>query len=188
MIAVTAVDRYGTHASFSTRRWYATVSAPGVDVVIADPDRKYYEGWGTSAASAFVSGAVALVRAAYPDLTPPQIKKLLMDTARDAPQGGRDDSRGYGMVDPAAALAAAKKLAPAQLRTEAAGYGTKYFGPGPDAEPGDGGAASWVVPLAGGAGVLLLAGALVLWRGAPAGGPRSAGSGRFRRPLRRRPF
>ncbi|WP_328316549.1 type VII secretion-associated serine protease mycosin [Streptomyces sp. NBC_00388] len=188
VIAVTAVDRYGTHASFSTRRWYATVSAPGVDVVIADPDRKYYEGWGTSAASAFVSGAVALVRAAYPDLTPPQIKKLLMDTARDAPQGGRDDSRGYGMVDPAAALAAAKKLAPAQLRTEAAGYGTKYFGPGPDAEPGDGGAASWVVPLAGGAGVLLLAGALVLWRGAPAGGPRSAGSGRFRRPLRRRPF
>ncbi|MEW5633164.1 S8 family serine peptidase, partial [Streptomyces hydrogenans] len=52
VIAVTAVDRYGTRASFSTRRWYATVSAPGVDIVIADPDRKYYEGWGTSAAAA----------------------------------------------------------------------------------------------------------------------------------------
>ncbi len=56
VIAATAVDRYGTRASFSTRRWYATVSAPGVDVIIADPDHRYYEGWGTSAASAFVSG------------------------------------------------------------------------------------------------------------------------------------
>ncbi len=72
VIAATAVDRYGTRASFSTRRWYATVSAPGVDVVIADPDRKYYEGWGTSAASAFVSGAVALVKAAHPGLSRPR--------------------------------------------------------------------------------------------------------------------
>ncbi len=29
VIAATAVDRFGTRASFSTRRWYATVSAPG---------------------------------------------------------------------------------------------------------------------------------------------------------------
>ncbi|MFD4788959.1 type VII secretion-associated serine protease mycosin, partial [Streptomyces sp. NPDC058459] len=77
VIAVTAVDRYGTRASFSTRRWYAAVSAPGVDVVIADPDHRYYEGWGTSAASAFVSGAAALLRADRPKLTPPQIKKVL---------------------------------------------------------------------------------------------------------------
>lgn len=83
VIAATAVDRFGTRASFSTRRWYATVSAPGVNVVIADPDHKYYEGWGTSAASAFVSGAVALLKAAHPGLTPAQIKKLLEDTARN---------------------------------------------------------------------------------------------------------
>lgn len=83
VIAATAVDRFGTRASFSTRRWYATVSAPGVNVVIADPDHKYYEGWGTSAASAFVSGAVALIKASHPGLTPAQIKKLLEDTARN---------------------------------------------------------------------------------------------------------
>ncbi len=46
VIAAAAVDRYGTHASFSTRRWYATVSAPGVDVVIADPDDRYLRGLG----------------------------------------------------------------------------------------------------------------------------------------------
>ncbi|MFD8984001.1 type VII secretion-associated serine protease mycosin, partial [Streptomyces sp. NPDC059564] len=96
VIAVAAVDRQGRKAAFSTRHWYASVSAPGVDVVIADPDRAYYEGWGTSAAAAFVSGAVALVKAAHPGLSPAQVKKLLEDTARNAPSGGRDDSRGFG--------------------------------------------------------------------------------------------
>ncbi|MEV8568757.1 type VII secretion-associated serine protease mycosin [Streptomyces sp. NPDC051322] len=186
VIAVTAVDRYGTHASFSTRHWYATVSAPGDDVVIADPDHKYYLGWGTSAASAFVSGAVALVRAAYPDLTPVQIRKLLTDTARNAPQGGRDDARGYGIVDTAAALKAAAKLTPANVRTEATAYGQKYFGPGPDARSGSGGPAGWLVPLAGATGVLVLVGGAVLWRGGRSAGTtggRGAGFSRYRRAL-----
>ncbi|XMA36417.1 type VII secretion-associated serine protease mycosin [Streptomyces albogriseolus] len=162
VIAATAVDRYGTRAPFSTRRWYATVSAPGVDVIIADPDHKYYEGWGTSAAAAFVSGSVALVRSAHPDLAPAQIKRLLEDTARNAPAAGRDDSRGFGFVDPAAAIEAAGRLKPEGLK--AAAYGDEYFGPGPDAgTPGDD-TADWAAPLAGGAGGVLLVAAVVLWR------------------------
>ncbi|WP_338675544.1 type VII secretion-associated serine protease mycosin [Streptomyces sp. SCSIO 30461] len=171
VIAVTAVDRFGTHASFSTSRWYATVSAPGVDVVIADPDRKYYEGWGTSAAAAFVSGVVALVRSAHPDLTPAQIKQLLADTARDAPEGGRDDARGYGTVDPVAALKAARKVTPGELSpgestsSSAPGHRKRYFGSGP--APAQDGATpgGMLVPLAGGTGVLLLVCAALLWRG-----------------------
>ncbi|MET9154654.1 type VII secretion-associated serine protease mycosin [Streptomyces griseoflavus] len=163
VIAVTAVDRYGTRAPFSTRRWYATVSAPGVDVIIADPDHKYYEGWGTSAAAAFVSGAVALVEAAHPGLAPAQIKRLLADTARNAPDGGRDDSRGFGFVDPAAAIEAAARLEPDGLRSAA--YGEKYFGPGPDTDDPDDGTADWAAPLAGGAGGVLLVATVVLWRG-----------------------
>ncbi|MEU5593722.1 type VII secretion-associated serine protease mycosin [Streptomyces sp. NPDC020298] len=162
VIAATAVDRYGTRADFSTRRWYATVSAPGVDVVIADPDHKYYQGWGTSAASAFVSGAVALVKAAHPGLTPAQIKKLLEDTARDAPSGGRDDSRGYGMIDPAAAIKAAARLGPEGIRT--ASHSEKYFGSGPDTAEATGGASDWAGPLAGSTGGVLLVAAGVLWR------------------------
>ncbi|MCS0636164.1 type VII secretion-associated serine protease mycosin [Streptomyces sp. LP05-1] len=165
VIAVTAVDRYGTHAAFSTSRWYATVSAPGVDVVIADPDRKYYAGWGTSAAAAFVSGAVALVRAAHPDLTPAQIKKLLADTARDRPGGGRDDDHGYGLVDPAAAIEAGAALRPADPRAATAGYRGRYFGTGPDAVPGAPGGPGPLAPVAAGAGALLLAAAALLWRG-----------------------
>lgn len=173
VIAVTAVDKFGTRASFSTRRWYATVAAPGDDVVIADPDHKYYEGWGTSAASAFVSGAVALVKAAHPDLTPAQIKKLLEDTARNAPSGGRDDSRGFGFVDPAAALKAAARLKPQGLQP--ASYGEKYFGSGPDAAKSENDTASWAAPLAGGLGVALLVTGVVLWRGRR--GPRRSYEG-----------
>lgn len=163
VIAATAVDKFGTRASFSTRRWYATVSAPGDKVVIADPDHKYYEGWGTSAAAAFVSGAVALVKAAHPGLTPAQIKKLLEDTARNAPADGRDDSRGYGFIDPAAAIKEASRMERETLKPAA--YGEEYFGSGPDAAESGDDASSWTAPLAGGAGALLLVWAVVLWRG-----------------------
>ena len=162
VIAATAVDENGARASFSTRRWYATVAAPGDDIVIADPDRKYYEGWGTSAAAAFVSGAVALIRAEHPGLAPAQIKQLLEDTARDAPSGGRDDSRGFGLIDPAAALARAGKLKPDELRATA--YGETYFGPGPDAAKGNTSPAAWTGPTAAALGVALLAAAVHLWR------------------------
>ncbi|MFF7386485.1 type VII secretion-associated serine protease mycosin [Streptomyces griseoluteus] len=164
VIAVTAVDRYGTRASFSTRRWYAAVSAPGVDVVIADPDHRYYEGWGTSAASAFVSGAAALLKADRPKLTPAQVKKVLEDTARDAPTGGRDDSRGFGLIDPAAALKAAATLHPDALGPVT--YGKKYFGPGPDTAGSAASGTGWAAWLAGATGTaLLLAAAVVIRRG-----------------------
>ncbi|MFE9137318.1 type VII secretion-associated serine protease mycosin [Streptomyces sp. NPDC007355] len=164
VIAVTAVDRYGTHASFSTRRWYATVSAPGVDIAIADPDRRYYEGWGTSAAAAFASGAVALVRAAHPDLTPAQIKRLLIDTARNRPKGGRSDAKGYGTVDPAAAIEAGARLKGADPKTTTSGYRGQYFGPGPLPAAEESRPIGLLAPLAGGLGVLLLLTAVVLGR------------------------
>ncbi|MDX3455007.1 type VII secretion-associated serine protease mycosin [Streptomyces sp. ME02-8801-2C] len=163
VIAATAVDKYGVRAPFSTRRWYATVSAPGVGVVIAAPDERYYEGWGTSAAAAFVSGTVALIKAAHPGLSPAQIKKLLEDTARNEPEGGRDDSRGYGFIDPAAALEAAGRLKPEEL--DSAAYGKKYFGAGPSPVLPEDDSFDWAGPVAGGLGVALLLAAVPLWRG-----------------------
>lgn len=185
VIAVAAVDKYGTHAAFSTSRWYATVSAPGVDIVVANPDRHYYIEWGTSAASAFVSGAVALVRAAHPGLSPAQLKTLLADTARNSPAGGRDDARGYGLVDPAAAIEAGEKLRPDNLdaKSAPAGYRKQYFGSGPDPKTGDDGPAGWLAPSAGALGAVLLALAVVLWRGRGAHTGRSstvAGVSRWR--------
>ena len=135
VIAVAAVDKNGDHASFSTHRWYASVSAPGVEVVIADPDRTYYNGWGTSAASAYVSGTAALIRSANPRLSPAQVKQVLEDTTRDRPKGGRDDEVGTGLVDPAAAVARAKKLKPAPAVPAPVRYGSAYFAPGPVPAP-----------------------------------------------------
>ncbi|MEV6108248.1 type VII secretion-associated serine protease mycosin [Streptomyces sp. NPDC051940] len=177
VIAVTAVDRDGKRADFSTRRWYATVAAPGVDVVIADPDRNYYEGWGTSAASAFVSGVAALVRSANPDLSPHQVKQLLQDTARRTPSGGRSDALGTGVVDAGAAVREAVRMKPQPQQPQAAPVKQRYFGAGPvtdtpqDATGPGPREIGW-----GAAGVGLLVGAYLLWRRpvtdrtAPAGG------------------
>ncbi|MFH8366994.1 type VII secretion-associated serine protease mycosin [Streptomyces sp. NPDC018031] len=168
VIAATAVDRFGNRAAFSTRRWYATVCAPGVDVVVANPDRRYYNGWGTSAAAAFVSGAAALVRSAHPDLSPAQVKRLLADTAQDRPRGGHSEELGAGLVDPAAAVKAGAKLRPRPQRPAAAGYPGRYFGPGPvpaAAPPEDGGPGRLAL-VAGVAGAGLLVGAVAVWRGA----------------------
>ncbi|GAA4665242.1 type VII secretion-associated serine protease mycosin [Streptomyces chumphonensis] len=160
VIAVTAVDRYGERAPFSTSRWYATVAAPGKDVVIADPDRRYYRGWGTSAAAAVVSGTVALVRSAHPELSPAQIKRLLADTADATPAGGRSDALGTGVVDAAAAVEVAATLELGPRRPRAREHAAEYFGPGP--APRSGGAPGWPAVAACAAGVVLVAGAVGL--------------------------
>ncbi|MGW3562753.1 type VII secretion-associated serine protease mycosin [Streptomyces sp. NPDC000941] len=189
VIAVTAVDRYGLRAVFSTRRWYAAVCAPGDDVVIADPDRRYYEGWGTSAAAAFVSGSAALVRAAHPELSPRQIRQLLIDTAQDRPKGGRNDDLGAGLVDPAAAIKAGAKLKPQAQRPAVGASPQRYFGSGPDhaRTESDEGGPNRLALTAGVAGAGLLAAAVALWRGSgPLRGP-GAGFARWRRGVGRRP-
>lgn len=161
VIAVTAVDRHGARAAFSTRRWYATVAAPGKDVLIADPDRRYYEGWGTSAASAFASGAVALVRAAHPDLSPAQIKELISDTARNTPEGGRSDALGTGVVDPAAAIEMGSNIKPRGQQPSQLPYRSEFFGTGPD----DGPSAGWLATITAFVGLLLIGSAFAVHRG-----------------------
>ncbi|MGP3990196.1 type VII secretion-associated serine protease mycosin [Streptomyces sp. 3N207] len=162
VIAVAAVDRNGARAAFSTRRWYATVAAPGKDILIADPDRSYYQGWGTSAAAAFTSGVVALVRAAHPDLSPAQIKELISDTAGHTPQGGRSDAVGTGVVDPAAAIEMGSHIEPREQQPPVGKYGKEYFG---SAGPGDEGGPGWFAILAALLGALLIGAALAVHRG-----------------------
>lgn len=167
VIAVAAVDESGGHPAFSTHRWYASVAAPGEDVVIADPNRKYYDGVGTSAASAYVSGTVALLRSAYPKLSPLQIKQVLQETTRHKPKGGRSDELGTGEIDPAAALAAAAKLTPGPLKPAAVSYPHRYFGSGPDPAavpaPGSSVLGNGVAAAFGAAGAVLVALAALLW-------------------------
>ncbi|MFJ9468968.1 type VII secretion-associated serine protease mycosin [Streptomyces caniferus] len=165
VIAATAVTHLGGRARFSTRHWYATVSAPGFDIVMADTGDGYLSGWGTSPAAAFVSGAVALIRSAHPGLSPEQIRRLLTSTAQDKPEGGRDDDYGAGLIDPAAALDAAADLKPTPQKPASAGYAARYFGPGPTADDAADAPVNWLPWTAGAAGLALLTAAVVLWRG-----------------------
>jgi type VII secretion-associated serine protease mycosin len=165
VIAVAAVDRSGLPTEFSTRRWYAAVSAPGQDVIVLDPDREYYTGWGTSAAAAFVSGSVALLLAAHPGLTPAQVRQLLTETAQHPPESGRSDALGSGVVDPAAAIEAAAGLTARPLEPASEPYGEEFFGPGPRAPEAASGGTAWLAPVSGAAGVLLLGAAVALVTG-----------------------
>jgi type VII secretion-associated serine protease mycosin len=134
VITVAAVDSNSDHAYFSTTGWDVAVAAPGVDLPCDayNSDDSYMEGSGTSQATAYVSGLVALIKAENPVISPEQIRTVLEQTASAKPAGGRNDQIGFGVIDPVAALQAAKKLSglPAVPRAGAE-VASGYFGYGP---------------------------------------------------------
>jgi serine protease AprX len=122
VIAVGATDPNGTLdtaddtlAPFSDRgrnKRYVDVVAPGAHVLglrvpqgVVDQAHpgsragtRYTRGSGTSQAAAVVSGAAALLRSAYPNLTPDQVKGALRATA-NLPPSGSPKKLGAGIVD-----------------------------------------------------------------------------------------
>nr|WP_281371647.1 S8 family serine peptidase [Petropleomorpha daqingensis] len=66
-------------------------------------DERYFRGSGTSQATAVVSGAAALLLSQRPDLTPDQVKALLMGTAQHVPNA-TPAQQGSGLIDLAAAM------------------------------------------------------------------------------------
>ena len=106
-IAVGAVAPTGVWAPFSSTGKYVDLAAPGVAVLTTGGDGGYVAANGTSLSAPFVSATVALVRARNPELTPDEVRRVLVDTAKDLGPDGWDPEFGHGMVDPAAAMAAA---------------------------------------------------------------------------------
>ena len=78
--------------------------------------------WGTSQASPHVAATAALVLSVNKTLTPIEVKNMLESTARDLGPPGRDDTYGWGLVNPLAAIAKAgaplKDIAVTQVRPE----------------------------------------------------------------------
>jgi type VII secretion-associated serine protease mycosin len=132
VLAVGAVDRSGKHASFSVGGEAIQLCAPGVDMETTGRNGTYVVGRGTSDATAVVSGAVALVRARFPDLNAPEVIERLTSTATDIGLPGRDDECGFGVLNIVKALTAD---APS-----AGGTASATASPAPDGAPTTGAA------------------------------------------------
>ncbi len=140
VIAVGALDANGTSrtrddwlpgfSSCGTATRHVDVLAPGKSIVSlrapgssadldfpnARVDDRYFKGSGTSQAAAMVSGAAALLISQRPDLTPDQVKKILVDTT-DTVWWIADECHGAGLIDLDAAANASTPSALAALQT-----------------------------------------------------------------------
>ncbi|MFI7026208.1 type VII secretion-associated serine protease mycosin [Micromonospora sp. NPDC049900] len=104
-IAVNGTDRAGViskEAALPAEE--VDIAAPGEDIVQAAPGGRYVTAVGNSGSAAIVSGALALVKAKYPNLTAYQLFERLLETTRDAGEPGRDLHYGWGALDLRAAL------------------------------------------------------------------------------------
>ncbi|MDQ0745502.1 type VII secretion-associated serine protease mycosin [Clavibacter sp. B3I6] len=104
VLAVAGVDRSGA-ASFdaSSQGITIAVAAPSEQLVGVEPGGGYVQWSGTSGAAPLVSGVVALVRAAHPELSADDVVERVLATAR---QKGQPEIYGRGLVDAAAAVSA----------------------------------------------------------------------------------
>jgi type VII secretion-associated serine protease mycosin len=106
VLAVGASDQNGKPATFSIPGKNVQICAPGVAIESASPNNRYSTSRGTSEATAIVSGAAALVRAKFPELSAQEVIHRLTATATDNGPTGRDDKCGYGVLNIVKALTA----------------------------------------------------------------------------------
>ena len=110
VLSVGAVGSDDLRASFSDLRSRVAVTAPGVNVSSAVPGGYAQNNLsGTSFATAFVSGVVALVRSRYPHLSEAAVVDRVEATA-DGPAG---PGTGNGLVNPLQAVTAILPASPA---------------------------------------------------------------------------
>lgn len=120
VLAVAAVNSGSTIASFSNFCGDAKdycLAAPGVSIYGASSDANFIGGAGpngakyatisgTSMATPQVAGAAAVIRAAWPILTAPQVTQILLTTATDLGAAGVDTTYGHGLLNLYAAVQA----------------------------------------------------------------------------------
>uniref|UniRef100_J1RTX8 Putative M08 family peptidase n=1 Tax=Streptomyces auratus AGR0001 TaxID=1160718 RepID=J1RTX8_9ACTN len=108
VVAVGAVDKAGKVWEKSNYGPQTMLTAPGTFIRSAASNKPYELANGTSDSAAYVSGAAALLRSKFPELTAGQIANRLVKTAGLAPgQEGMklpDPHYGYGFIRPLRAL------------------------------------------------------------------------------------
>ncbi len=112
VLTIAAVNAELDSSSFSNSNPAVDLSAPGESIMTAVPPGLDGDGTpdgyqrldGTSFSAPMVSGAVAWVRAARPDLSPDQVAQVVRLSARDLGRKGFDNATGFGLLDVGAAL------------------------------------------------------------------------------------
>jgi subtilisin family serine protease len=128
VIAVGAIGRTGHLASFSSRRSYTSLTAPGVSLVAAVPPDGFGTISSTSTASGIVAGVAALVLSRFPHLTVAQVTRALVEST--APTAGGTGlpplpprsaaGAGYGTLDATRAVDMAAIITSASQPRQAA--------------------------------------------------------------------
>lgn len=108
VISVAANDETTESAMFSNYGPHTSVSAPGVSIPSTYPGERYVAMSGTSMATPHVAGVCGLILSINPNLSPDEVKHILESTADDLGPEGKDDYYGYGQINVAKALKAAK--------------------------------------------------------------------------------
>ncbi|MEJ6950151.1 S8 family serine peptidase [Natronospora cellulosivora (SeqCode)] len=125
VISVAASHPSGKRSDFSTLGYWNSVAAPGERIRSTIPGGYDYKD-GTSMASAFVSGAAALLLSENPELTPIEVKNQLEQTAKGE---GFTEELGYGVIDMGAMLGDLQEMKYGSLHVET-DLGPEYAGKG----------------------------------------------------------
>jgi hypothetical protein len=109
VIAVTATDAKDRIFDGANRGDYIAVAAPGVDVLAARPGKAggssaYDYFTGTSMATGYVTGLVAVLMSADPKLNAADLRHILETSATDLGPPKKDAEFGWGRIDAAAAF------------------------------------------------------------------------------------
>jgi subtilisin family serine protease len=105
VIGVTATDQNDEPFAGANRGAYVAIAAPGVKVLAPAPEAAYQLTTGTSVAAAHVSGVAALLLERHPTADAATILEVLTGSATKLTSDDRDDQVGWGLIDPASALA-----------------------------------------------------------------------------------
>jgi subtilisin family serine protease len=105
VISVGATSSSDVVTSFSSYGPFVDFTAPGSGIYTTRTNDSYGSSSGTSFASPITAGAIALVFASDPTLTPDDVYNKLKNSALDLGDSGRDDKYGWGRINVAAALA-----------------------------------------------------------------------------------
>lgn len=117
-LCVAAIDQAKRIAKFSSRGSQVDVAAPGVDILSSYPPKGYAKLSGTSMATPFVAGVVALILGRQLATgkkvisTIAELKAAIKKTSVDAGNPGFDTAFGWGLINPDSLVAADAPVEP----------------------------------------------------------------------------